>query len=619
MRELLLGGLALTLASLINAANAQEIKWRPAGSANNSQQTSAPDNSTKVHTSTPTIRLQNSDPAFASSQEPIGFPSTKSTPSNSAVKRDPQFSPVSFRPAEGNLLRPVIKAKHGPEILQPLPAETLVGETPLPNQKKMPGPENKDFEFVPMPRVIPNQDPLQPPNVTVVPEGSFPYVPERTIIPEGAVPYKTPVGDMVYEELPQGELVYEDEVCEDDCWCMGHGLFGKHGCFSCVHGSGWGGCPEASHCTIPRFYASAELLLWAMEDARLPPVATISTVSIDQGRALDPVTPGGFPVGAIGQPGTVVVFNEDEIDSPTFTGGRFTIGFSKLYHNVGIESTFFFVGETHSSFLASSNPDGSPFLVLPHFNPETNREDGIIAAAPDTFRGFIRAELATRLWGAELNFRKPWHCGCNYKVDFLCGFRFLEFRETFEVERNSTALRDIFENGTGPLVFSQGDNTRHVDIFGTRNRFYGGQIGTDFEYNIGRWIFGVSGKLALGSVHQVANIDGFLVDIRQARENFTGTSIAFAQSTNIGEHQQDQFAVVPEVGLKIGYQITPKLSAHVSYNFLYISSVARAGDQIDRSFTMGDGVSFNPQGPIFVFEETDHWAQGVNFGLNWKY
>jgi hypothetical protein len=39
--------------------------------------------------------------------------------------------------------------------------------------------------------------------------------------------------------------------------------------------------------------------------------------------------------------------------------------------------------------------------------------------------------------------------------------------------------------------------------------------------------------------------------------------------------------VVPEVGVKVGYQVTPHLRAQVGYDFLYWSDVVRPGSQID--------------------------------------
>ena len=47
-----------------------------------------------------------------------------------------------------------------------------------------------------------------------------------------------------------------------------------------------------------------------------------------------------------------------------------------------------------------------------------------------------------------------------------------------------------------------------------------------------------------------------------------------------GNRSQTEFAVVPSGTIKVGYDITPDLSLTLAYNYLYMSSVGRIGDQI---------------------------------------
>jgi hypothetical protein len=93
-----------------------------------------------------------------------------------------------------------------------------------------------------------------------------------------------------------------------------------------------------------------------------------------------------------------------------------------------------------------------------------------------------------------------------------------------------------------------------------------------------------------------------------------------AQSTNIGSYSRDVFAVVPEIDLNVGYQVTPHARLEAGYSFIYWSNVVRAGDQIDTSVNAsyippGQTVVGDPTRPRFAFEQTSFWAQGVNFGL----
>ena len=61
----------------------------------------------------------------------------------------------------------------------------------------------------------------------------------------------------------------------------------------------------------------------------------------------------------------------------------------------------------------------------------------------------------------------------------------------------------------------------------------------------------------------------------------------FAQPTNIGHYSRNVFAVVPEVGLSVGFEVTAWLRLSLGYNFLYWSDVVRPGEQIDRVIGVG--------------------------------
>jgi hypothetical protein len=88
------------------------------------------------------------------------------------------------------------------------------------------------------------------------------------------------------------------------------------------------------------------------------------------------------------------------------------------------------------------------------------------------------------------------------------------------------------------------------------------------------------------------------------------------------------FAVVPEVGLNIGYQITSWASVFVGYTFLYTNNVVRPGNQINRNInpTQSTAITEDPapqsQGPAqpsFKFNSSGFWAQGINVGLSLRF
>ena len=86
-------------------------------------------------------------------------------------------------------------------------------------------------------------------------------------------------------------------------------------------------------------------------------------------------------------------------------------------------------------------------------------------------------------------------------------------------------------------------------------------------------------SVALGVTHGTTTIDG-----QSAVVEPTGSVTAFpggllAQPTNIGRYTDNHFAVVPEVGVRLGAQVTERLRAYVGYNYLYWSSVTRRGSR----------------------------------------
>jgi hypothetical protein len=83
--------------------------------------------------------------------------------------------------------------------------------------------------------------------------------------------------------------------------------------------------------------------------------------------------------------------------------------------------------------------------------------------------------------------------------------------------------------------------------------------------------------------------------------------------------------VIPETRLQFGYDVTSRVRARVGYNFLYVSDVLRPGNQIDRVVNVnqnglvGTGTVQTPAVPAPLLQHSDFWAQGVTFGLEFRF
>jgi hypothetical protein len=222
------------------------------------------------------------------------------------------------------------------------------------------------------------------------------------------------------------------------------------------------------------------------------------------------------------------------------------------------------------------------------------------------------------LWGVEANLRAGLISSNRFRLAVLGGFRFLRLKDEVQSGEQFQVAPDVPGFG-GSGVTSQ-------DEFRTINDFYGGQIGAAAGAQFGPMMIDLRCKIALGQMQQVADVDG-ATDVHNpdgSRTFFQGG--LYALRSNIGRHQRDELAFIPEVGLNVGVRLTRHLKLFIGYAFLWISTVARAGKQIDpvtnvSQFPLrsGDGPLAGRSRAAAKFHGTDFWAQGLSFGLELSY
>jgi hypothetical protein len=212
--------------------------------------------------------------------------------------------------------------------------------------------------------------------------------------------------------------------------------------------------------------------------------------------------------------------------------------------------------------------------------------------------------------------------GCHYWWRLLGGFSFLELNDGLGIAE-STQVNPTLPAGS-PLF--GGSTINMNDQFNTYNYFYGGQIGSWSQLCWGRVFVDLLGTVGLGVTHSVVDIGG-----STAITSPTGTTTVIpagflASGSNSGHFTQNRFAVLPQVGFNVGYMITNNFRVFVGYTFLYWSSVVRAGDVVDTGLSgtqIPTDTRYNPQTgpqrPAAAFQGTDFWAQGINFGLVYRY
>jgi hypothetical protein len=449
------------------------------------------------------------------------------------------------------------------------------------------------------------------PSIWGEPRGSFPAgtVVAESVPPQGRViaasanapeviPVRpTPANSSPVNSAPptleSGDTAWPP-FCRELCAPL-HRLGSRVGCLGDRIGCWWNsGCCDDGCSQANCFYANAEYLLWWVKAAPVPPLVTVGGVN------------DALP-GALGQPGTAVLIGGRSLDTDPLSGGRFTFGiWCDDCHDLGFEGVFFFLGQQTTHETVASN--GIPVLARPFFNASTGMEDSELIAFPNVLSGGAIVTQMTRLLGAEANLRSNLCRGCCTNVDFLAGFRFIALDEDLGINE--------------ALATPTGGSFLVADGFNTRNRFYGGQVGLDAEVRRGHWFLDVKTKIALGSNNEVVNIGGNTVITDPVRGQSALSGGLLALSSNSGRFSREMFAVAPEATVNIGYQLTSNLRAYVGYNFLYLSNVVRPGDQIDRTINpnlIPPPMPSLPVRPAFVFKGSDFWAQGLTFGLEFRY
>jgi hypothetical protein len=327
------------------------------------------------------------------------------------------------------------------------------------------------------------------------------------------------------------------------------------------------------------------------------------------------VRPGTIPtLVRTGLDGSALIAGD--MDYGVLAGGRLTAGMTNAADTLGITGGVFLLGRPAMHVSQTSTPAGNPTLVRPFVNAATGDPAAFPVAAPGALAGSVQVASSSQLWGAETNLvgnviQRPL-----LGLHVLGGFRFLDLQEGLTVNQVSTLM-----NGGGLIA----GNSALNDIFQTRNLFYGGQVGSQVELRWRKFTTNLVGKAALGSMHEVVDIRG---DSTVGSGTNTTVSPAglLAVSSNSGRQTRDEFTVVPEVCVNVGYQISSSLRVFAGYSFLYLGDVLRPGDQVNTTVNPGlvpaspwYGTSSVPAQPSALLSRSDFWAQGINFGLAFRY
>jgi hypothetical protein len=368
-------------------------------------------------------------------------------------------------------------------------------------------------------------------------------------------------------------------------------------------------CPTSIE--LPRLWVRAEYLMWWTKGTYLPPLLSTSPDGTDREAA-----------GVLGQYGTQVVFGDAWADHGPRSGARLRFGYEfGGCREYGLEAEMLSIGAGDGTDYASPFSTGSPILARPLINAITGVEDAQLIAFPELADGQLRVGTSSDLYSAAALVRQAWLAGECAQWDLLGGYRYFRYQEGLNVEE-SLVSRD--PGGLIPV----GTQIDVWDGFRTANDFHGGEFGLEAALERGPWTLELLARVALGYVHQVVRINGETHVTTPGDPTAVRTGGLLALPSNSGTNSDDAFAVLPQIGANLQWVLSEHLSLTCGYTCLVLSSVVRAGEQIDRTIDPsqlspllngGGGVPSAATRPQDPFLRHAFWAQGVNLGLQLTY
>ncbi|WP_246114311.1 BBP7 family outer membrane beta-barrel protein [Rubripirellula tenax] len=357
-----------------------------------------------------------------------------------------------------------------------------------------------------------------------------------------------------------------------------------------------------------RLWVRTEYLQWWTEGMDVPSLVTTG-----------PATSARTQAGVLGQPGTNTLFGGGEINGDSSPGIRFRSGFWLTPQaTFAIEGEYFqLLGNQSDDYRGSGN--GSSVLARPFFDVSRGFDTAQLISFRDTASGSIAIDSDTDFKSFLINGRAglcpTGICNANGetdRIDWIIGYRYMKLDDRLGFNERITSL---IPTAPGTIAINES--------FRTSNEFRGLQLGVVHQANFKRaWLESLL-RVAVGNNKRSTDIRGrTAITENGVTENYNGGLLA--QRTNIGNFEQDEFTMIPEVGFTLGIRLTDWLDATVGYTMVYFPNVVRAGDQIDTDvnsnlFPPEDPAVTDGLRPLFKPVESQYWAHGLNLGAELRF
>ena len=343
-----------------------------------------------------------------------------------------------------------------------------------------------------------------------------------------------------------------------------------------------------------------DYMFWWTNGTTVPSLVSTSPLGVPQGQA-----------GVL--PNATVLFGAQTIDDGLRGGGRVQLlRWLDKKCDYALDLSYFGAGSASNGDF-SSNTDIHPILARPFFNVASGSEDSELVSFPGQLFGAISIDTSSEFHSASTLIRTSINRSCDRSLDFVAGYRYFKFREGMEITE-----RLISTNPVG--LIAQGTTFDIEDRFSAVSYFNGAEIGVVKTRNLENLTFRCTAKLAAGGVRKnlvTAGRTKISVPLAGSVENNAGF---YALPSNIGSFHEDDFALLPELGLRTSLRLTEGLNFSIGYTALCLTNVLRVGSAMDRNVDVSQIPPFaNPAAnrPTPLLSDTGLFAQSIALGVEW--
>jgi hypothetical protein len=218
----------------------------------------------------------------------------------------------------------------------------------------------------------------------------------------------------------------------------------------------------------------------------VPPLVTTSPIGTPQAQA-----------GVLGQPGTSILFGDQRLNTDMRSGARITAGAWLVGDVLAVEGSYYALGtETTNYGITSIFSNGStsdPILARPYYNPAPPStppgQTALLVAYPNftgpgggtlNLDGSIHITSSSSIQSANVLLKRLIHVDLlhDHRMFLIGGYRWFRTEEGIQIQDNIDTVGGGLPAGAG---------FQHLDSFGVKNNFNGGDIGLFSDMRKGRW------------------------------------------------------------------------------------------------------------------------------------